>query len=152
VDCEPLVAFVPDQAPEAVQEVALLDDQVSMELLPLATVLGLALKLTVALGFELTVTVADCEALPPAPVQFKVKVEVAVRFPVDCEPLGAFAPDQAPVAAQEVALVADQFKVALLPLDMALGPTLNVTVGAAALTLTIADCAALPPGPVQFNV
>jgi hypothetical protein len=49
-------------------------------------------------------------------------------------------------------LVADQFKVALLPLDMALGPTLNVTVGAAPLTLTIADCAALPPGPVQFNV
>jgi hypothetical protein len=71
VGCEPLIALLPDQAPEAVQAVALVDDQVSVDPLPLATVLGLALKLTVAAGSALTVTVADCAALPPAPVQVK---------------------------------------------------------------------------------
>jgi hypothetical protein len=60
----------PDHAPEAAHEVALLEDQVSVDALPLLTVLGLALKLTVALG--LTVTVADCAALPPLPVQLNV--------------------------------------------------------------------------------
>jgi hypothetical protein len=69
VACEPLIALLPNQAPEAVQAVALVDDQVSVDPLPLATVLGLALKLTVAVGCALTVTVADCAALPPAPVQ-----------------------------------------------------------------------------------
>jgi hypothetical protein len=63
------MGMAPDQAPEAAQEVALLDDQVSVDALPLLMVLGLALRLTVAAGFALTVTVADCDALPPAPVQ-----------------------------------------------------------------------------------
>jgi hypothetical protein len=68
VDCEPLAALVPDQAPVALQEVALVADQVKVELLPLATVLGLAVKLTVGAG-AVTETVADCDALPPVPVQ-----------------------------------------------------------------------------------
>jgi len=59
VDCDPLMALLPDQAPEAVQEVAWVDDHVNVEAAPLATVLGLALKLTVAVGVGLTVTVAD---------------------------------------------------------------------------------------------
>ena len=71
MECDPLVASLPLQPPEAVQEVAFLDDQDSVELLPLAMVLGLALKLTVGAG-EVTVTVADCAALPPAPVQVSV--------------------------------------------------------------------------------
>ena len=71
MECDPLVASLPLQPPEAVQEVAFLDDQDSAELLPLAIVLGLALKLTVGAG-EVTVTVADCAALPPAPVQVSV--------------------------------------------------------------------------------
>jgi hypothetical protein len=62
------------------------------------------------------------------------------------------APDQAPEAVQEVALVADQFNVALLPLVIALGPTLKMTVGAVALMDTVADWAAVPPGPVQESV
>lgn len=49
------------------------------------------------------------------------------------------APDQAPEATQELALVADHVSVALLPLFKALGPTLSMTVGAAALTETVAD-------------
>lgn len=71
MECDPLVASLPLQPPEAVQEVAFLDDQDKVELLPLAMVLGLALKLTVGAG-EVTVTVADCAALPPAPVQVSV--------------------------------------------------------------------------------
>ena len=57
MDDEPLVAWAPDQAPDAVHAVALLDDHVSDELEPLATVLGLALRLTVgAAGVTDTVT------------------------------------------------------------------------------------------------
>lgn len=72
VDCEPPVAaLAPAQAPEAIQDVALVADQFSMELLPLATVLGLAPKLTVGAGV-VTETVADWTALPPVPVQLRV--------------------------------------------------------------------------------
>lgn len=72
--------------------------------------------------------------------------------PVDCVPLAALAPDQAPEPTHEVAFVADHVSVALPPLFTALGPTLSVTVGADALTETVADCAALPPLPVQVNM
>jgi len=58
VDCEPLTALVPDQAPEAVQAVAFVDDHVRLELLPLATVLGLAVRATVGAG-AVTETVTD---------------------------------------------------------------------------------------------
>ena len=65
---EPLAALVPVQAPDAVQVVELVADQVRVEPLPLATVLGLAAKVTAGAG-AVTETVADCEALPPVPVQ-----------------------------------------------------------------------------------
>ena len=72
VDCDPLTGLLPDQDPEAVQAVALVADQVSVALLPLATVLGLAARLMVGTGC-VTETVADCAAaLPPAPVQVSV--------------------------------------------------------------------------------
>ena len=69
--CDPLTGLAPDQDPEAVQAVALVADQVSAELLPLATVLGLAARLMVGTGC-VTETVADCTALPPVPVQVSV--------------------------------------------------------------------------------
>ena len=50
VDAEPLNALTPDQAPEAVQEVALVEDQVRVEPLPLVTVLGPAANVTVGAG------------------------------------------------------------------------------------------------------
>lgn len=64
----------------------------------------------------------------------------------------AFVPDQAPEAVQEVAFVAVQFSVALLPLVMALGPTLRLTVGVGDLMDTVTDCVALPPGPEHASV
>jgi hypothetical protein len=77
---------------------------------------------------------------------------LAVSAPVDCEPLRALAPDQAPEAVQAVALVADQVNVALLPLVIALGPTLKLTVGVGDLMETVVDWTAVPPGPEQVNV
>lgn len=76
---------------------------------------------------------------------------MAVRSPVDWVPLSALAPDQAPEAAHEVALTEDQVSVALPPLWTELGPTLRRTVGIGDFTDTVADCSALPPGPVQLN-
>jgi hypothetical protein len=129
VDCEPLVACAPDQPPEAVQEVAFVEDQVNVELPPPATVLGLALSATVGCGAD-TETVADCAADPPAPVQVNVYIVVAVRVDVACEPLIAWLPLQPPEAVQEVAFVDDQDKVELKPLATVLGLALRVTVGA----------------------
>ena len=77
---------------------------------------------------------------------------MAVSAPVDCEPLRALLPDQAPEAVHAVACVDDHVRVALPPLPMALGPTLRLTVGSGALTETVVDCAALPAGPRQVNV
>ncbi len=65
---EPDVLCAPDQSPEAVQEVAFLVDQVSVELSPDTTVLGLADSLMVG-GCDALVTVAVCVAVPPGPVQ-----------------------------------------------------------------------------------
>ncbi len=69
MDCEPLAAWLPDQPPEALQEVAFVADHVNVELLPLTMELGLAARLTVGAGVAaVTDTVAAWVALPPGPV------------------------------------------------------------------------------------
>jgi hypothetical protein len=152
VEKEPVVVLLPDHAPVALHEVALLDDQLKVEALPLATVLGLAVKLTVGEGAE-TDTVTVCVALlPPLPVQVIANVAPAVRAPVEEEPLVALVPDQAPDAVQAVALTDDQVSMELAPLATVLGlaPMLTLTVGFA-LTVTVADWDAVPPSPLQLN-
>ncbi len=87
-------------------------------------------------------TVADWEALPPAPVHVSVYVALAEIGPVLYEPLTGSAPDQASEAVHAVALVEDQVSVALPPLATALEFELIETVGAAfaaLLTVTVAD-------------
>jgi hypothetical protein len=131
--------------------VALVDDQVKVEPLPLATVLGFALRATVGAG-GVTETVTDCVALPPAPVQVSEYVVLAVRAPVDCDPLTALVPDHAPEALHEVALVDDQVRVELAPLVTVLGLALRLTVAVGfGLTVTVVDWMALPPAPLQVN-
>ena len=152
VDCDPLKVLEPDQAPEAIQAVALVDNQDRVAPAPLATVLGLALNVTVAVAWGLTVTVVDWTAVPPAPVQVNTYVALADRGPVGCDPVGALVPDHAPEAVQEVASTDDQDRTEALPLAILLGEALSLTVGGVALTDTVADCAALPPGPVQVKV
>ena len=70
MDCDPLIGLPPDQAPEAVHAVAFAALQLSVELVLLAMVLGVALMLTVG-AVDFTETVVDCVALPPAPVQVR---------------------------------------------------------------------------------
>jgi hypothetical protein len=54
---EPLVPIEPLQPPDAVQALSLLDDQVNMEVAPLLTVLGFAVRVTAgAAGVTETVT------------------------------------------------------------------------------------------------
>jgi hypothetical protein len=71
VDSEPLTGSLPDHAPEAEHEVALSAFHLSVELVPLAMVLGVALMLTLG-AVDFTERVVDCVALPPVPVQVKV--------------------------------------------------------------------------------
>jgi hypothetical protein len=71
VDAEPFSGSLPLQPPEAVQEVAFVEDQVRVELLPLVTVLGLAPMVTTGAAGD-TVTVAASVALPLGPVQVRV--------------------------------------------------------------------------------
>ncbi len=71
MECEPLIGWLPLQAPEAEHAVAFAADQVSIELVPLEMELGLALKLTWG-ACEFTEIVADCVAPPPSPVQLNV--------------------------------------------------------------------------------
>jgi hypothetical protein len=65
--------LLPLHAPEAVHVLASVLDQVSVEEPPLDTLSGLAVNDTVgAGGADVTVTLIDCAALPPAPVQVSV--------------------------------------------------------------------------------
>lgn len=79
-------------------------------------------------------------------------MELAVRAPVDAEPLVALEPDHAPEAVQAVAFVDDQVSDEALPRVIELGLARRLTVGADSLTDTVAVCAALPPGPVHESV
>jgi uncharacterized membrane protein (GlpM family) len=71
VRCEPLAGSLPLQPPDALQAVALVDDQDNVDAAPLATVLGLAFIVPAFAGV-VTVTVADWAALPPAPLHVRV--------------------------------------------------------------------------------
>lgn len=134
------------------QLVALVEVQVRVDALPLATLEGAALTDTVGAGGAETVTVADWDAVPPAPVQVKVKFVVAVRAGVVCEPVVASAPLQPPEAVQAVALLDDQVNADVAPLFTVAGFAVRVTEGAGVVTDTVADCAALPPLPLQVIV
>jgi hypothetical protein len=143
---------LPDQAPEAVQVVAFAADQFSVEVEPIFTVLGLALKFTMGADSEPTVTVADCCALPPLPSQLRVKVAFPDSAAVDTDPLAALTPDQAPEAVQVAALAEDQVSLDLSPFATVPGRALRLRVGAGAVTVTATDCEVTPPAPAQVSV
>jgi len=135
-----------------VQVVALVEVQVRVDELPLVMLAGLALNDTVGAEGAETLTVADCAAEPPAPVQVSVNFVVAVRVGVASEPAVASEPLQPPEAVQAVALVDDQVNDDAAPLLTVVGLAARVTVGAGEVTDTVADCAALPPLPLQVSV
>jgi hypothetical protein len=132
VDSLPEVALAPDQPPEAVHDVAFVEDQVSVEVPPLATDVGFAASETVTDGGggePATVTIADALALPPEPVQVREKLPLAVSGPVDWLPEVALEPDHAPEAEQEVAFAEDQVSVEVPPLATDVGFAASDTVG-----------------------
>jgi hypothetical protein len=146
----PLEPFVPLQPPVAEQDVALVELHVSVEVPPLATEIGFAVRVTVGVPGTVTVAVAT-PLVPPAPVQVNKYEFVAVSAAVPCVPLVALVPLQPPEAAQEVAFVELHVSVEVAPLAMEVGFAVNVTVGAGA-TLTVAVSVLLePPAPLQVN-
>ena len=147
---EPAVATAPDQPPEAVQAVALVDDQLKVEPPPLATLVGLALKETLG-GLADMVTVADCDAEPPAPLHVIVYLVVAVSAEVLFEPLVVSLPLQPPDAVHPVAWVDDQLNIDVAPLLTVLGLADKVTAGVGCVTEAVADWVALPPLPVHVS-
>lgn len=118
--------MLPLHAPEAVQDLASLLDQVKDEEAPEFTVLGVALSVTIGV-LSATVTVADCEADPPAPVQVSSNSVVLVSVPVDIVPLVGTLPCQPPEAVHAVAPADVQVKVELSSLLTVVGAALNVT-------------------------
>ena len=111
---------LPLQAPEAVHEVALLEDQLSVVLPPLETMVGSALIVTVGAvdpvdGAALTVTVAVWVVLPPVPEHVNIYLAVVLRGPVDFVPLVDIVPAQAPDPEQAVAFVEFHVNVADWP-------------------------------------
>lgn len=69
VDAEPLVARLPDQAPEAVQLVTFVLVHERVLALPLFTLVGFALRVREGVCGVETVTVTLRDTVPPAPVQ-----------------------------------------------------------------------------------
>jgi hypothetical protein len=71
VDCDPFIDCVRDQPPVVEQDVAFFTVQLSIALVPLATLLGDADSVIVGAA-EFTDTVTDWAAVPPGPVQLSV--------------------------------------------------------------------------------
>jgi len=154
VACEPDVDFVPDHALDAVQLVAFVDDQFSVDACPCVTVVGVALNESVGAGA--TVTVTESLALPPAPEQVSEYERVEFIGPLGWFPVVDFVPDHAPDAVQLVAFVDDHAISELSPDAMVVGLALNETVGAGGgggvpCTDTMAVSEALPPVPVHAS-
>jgi hypothetical protein len=148
--CVPLVGLVPLQLPEAVHEVALVEVHVSVDAPPLATEVGFADSVTVAVPGTVTVAAATL-LVPPAPTQVKEYVVVAVSATVLWVPLVPNAPLQPPEAAHEVALTELHVSVEAAPLATDVGFAVSVTVGACT-TVTVAVAALLvPSAPVQVS-
>ena len=147
--CVPEVAFVPVQLPDAVQLVAFVELQVSVEEPPDAMLIGDAVSVTV--GACAIVTVAVCDVEPPVPEQLSVYVPLADSAPVLCVPDVAWVPVQLPDAVQLVAFVELHVNVDESPDAMLVGDAVSVTVGACAI-VTVAVCEAEPPVPEQLSV
>jgi len=126
MDCEPLNPLVPLQPPDAAQDVALVLDQVSVAEPPEFTLLGVALSLTVGAAGA-TVTVTDCVADPPDPLQVNSYSVVLVRVPVDTVPLVGMLPCHPPAALQLFASDEVQVSVELPPLITVVGVAVSVT-------------------------
>jgi hypothetical protein len=147
VTCAPLLGKVPLHPSSAVHELALVESQVKVEVLPGATTDGFTLK--VAVGITLTVTLAL--EVPPGPVQDSEYDVAADTGPVLCVPLMLMPPLHAPDAVQLVALLEVHSKVAALPAATDTGETDNVTTGRGRIETVALAGDEIPPGPMQLS-
>jgi hypothetical protein len=152
--------LAPSQPPVAVQLDALVVDQLSVVLPPLAIVVGVAVSEMDggdgSVGGR-TVTLTDCVAEPPAPVQVSANEELAVSGPVDALPDVDLVPLQLPEAAQLVALVEVHDNVADPPEFTVDGAADSVTEGpcgtvGGGATPAVTVWPAVPPEPLQVSV
>ena len=148
--CVPLVALVPLQPPEAVHEVAFVELHVSVELLPLAIDVGIAVRVTVAGGTTVMIAVAAVLE-PPTPVQVSEYDVVAETGPMLCVPLVAFVPLQPPEAVHEVAFVEFHANVELPPFAIDAGFAVSVAVGLPGTVTVAVTTLLVPPAPVQVS-
>ena len=151
VSCDPVVEREPLHAPDDEHEVALVLVHDSVDFPPDATVVGLALSFTVGAALD-TLTVADCVAEPPGPVQLSSNSEVLVIAPVDAVPLTEGVPCQPPDAVQLVAFAVFQVSVELPPGTTVVGFALSVIIGATASTAICTDCSTEPLVPLHWRV
>jgi hypothetical protein len=111
----------------------------------------LPLNTTIPAGGGFAVTVTCCVVDPPAPVQARVNVVVAVSGGLDSVPDGALVPVQPSEAVQDVALVDDHVRVVEKFVVTVVGSALNVTVGGP-INVAVALALAEPPVPEQVKV
>ncbi len=107
---EPDTPLLPDQSPEAVQLVASVEFQFSVVEPSWETVTGFAEKESVGTGAA-TVTLTESFALPPAPLQDRLKLLFEVSALMVWDPDVALLPDQSPEAVQPVVLLLLQLNV-----------------------------------------
>jgi len=132
VDCVPDVAFAPVQPFDAVHDVALVVDHVSVDAAPEATEVGLAVSETVGAGIVPPVTAIVTAPYPVVPsllVQVNEKRVSAFSAPVLLDPFVAFEPDQPPDAAQLAAFVVVHESMVDAPAPMLIGLAVMLTVG-----------------------
>jgi hypothetical protein len=141
----------PLQAPAAKQEVALTLFQVSVAEPPAATVLGLTCSVTAGAA-AVTVTMADCEAVPPGPLQVNSNSVRSESFPVVQVPWVATGPFQPPPAVHAVAPDAFQDSVDWPMLLTVVGDADRVTTGACAVLVVGGLVAVVPVAVVPVAV
>lgn len=115
---------------------------------------------TVQIGCAETFTVTLSDAEPPGPSQVMVYVLEDVRLPVDCEPLVAFDPLQAPEAVQDVVFEELQERLAEVLYEMEMGPSCPFAListdgavgGAGAVTVSVKVVVLVTPPPVAVTV
>ena len=153
--CVPFAAFVPDQSPEAVQEVAFVEVQDKETEFPLV----IAIDPSEPFAFISTVgtdtfTVTLSLTVPPVFAQVMVYVAGVVVGISDWDPLVPLVPDQLPDATQDVAFAEVHDIEKYFPLETATVPSepfaFISTVGTATFKTTLSF--EEPPGPVQVMV
>jgi hypothetical protein len=100
-----------------------------------------------------TVTVFESLAVPLGPVQLNVNVVLVVIALLVVLPLVGCEPDQPPEAVHDVTFALVHESCVVAPLGTLIGVAVRLTVGVgAAVTVTVFESLAVPPGPVQVSV